>query len=155
MKTSTSFAAIQARSTYHGSCKRYFTGSRPDLNVPYREVSLSTTHHSDRVEQNPPLPLYDTSGPYTDPEAQIDLTRGLPPLRDAWIKDRKDTKVLIGPSSEYARLREDDVVAFFQRFPSIPRPRRALSAKNISQMHYARKGVITPEMEFVALRESM
>jgi len=65
MKTSTSFSAIQARSTYRGSRKRYFTGSRPDLNVPYREVSLSTTRHSDRVEQNPPLPLYDTSGPST------------------------------------------------------------------------------------------
>jgi hypothetical protein len=88
MKTSTSFAAIEARSTYHGSCKRYFTGSRPDLNIPYREVSLSTTRHSDRVGQNAPVPLYDTSGPYTDPDAQIDLTRGLQPLRTAWIEDR-------------------------------------------------------------------
>jgi phosphomethylpyrimidine synthase len=114
MKTSTSFAAIEAGSTYQGSCKRYFAGSRPDLNVPYREVSLSTTRHSDRVEQNPPLPLYDMSGPCTDPEAPIDLTRGLPPLRKAWIEERQDTKGLIGPSSEYARLREDDLLAFFQ-----------------------------------------
>jgi hypothetical protein len=155
MKTSTTFAAIEARSSYHGSCKRYFTGSRPDLNVPYREVSLSTTRHSDRVEENAPVPVYDTSGPYTDPDAQIDLTRGLSPLRAAWIEDRQGSKELVGPSSEYARLREDDLLALFERFPSVPRPRRALSGKNITQMHYARKGVITPEMEFVALRESM
>jgi phosphomethylpyrimidine synthase len=155
MKTSASFAAIEARSTYHGSRKKYFAGSRPDLNTPYREVSLSTTRHSDRVEQNAPVPLYDTSGPYTDPDSQIDLTRGLPPLRSAWIKDRHDTKELIGPSSEFARLREDDLLALFQRFPSVPRPGRALSGQNITQMHYARKGIITPEMEYVALRESM
>jgi phosphomethylpyrimidine synthase len=155
MKTLTSFSAIQARSTYSGSCKRYFDGSRQDINVPYREVSLSDTRHSDGVEQNPPLPLYDTSGPYSDPHVEIDLTRGLPPLRAAWIEHRQDTKDLIGPSSEYARSREDDLLAFFQRFPSIPRPRRALSGNNVTQMHYARKGVVTPEMEFVALRESM
>jgi phosphomethylpyrimidine synthase len=113
MKTSTSFAAIEARSTYHGSCKRYFAGSRPDLTVPYREVSLSSTRHSDRVEQNAPVPLYDTSGPYTDPDAKIDLTRGLPPLRTAWVEDRRDTKELAGPSSDYTRLREDDLLALF------------------------------------------
>jgi phosphomethylpyrimidine synthase len=84
------------------------------------------------------------------------LTRaGLPRLREISIDGRQDTKELIGPSSQYARLREDDTLALLQRFPSIPRPRRALSGKNITQMHYARNGVITPEMEFVALRESM
>lgn len=155
MKTSTSFAAIDARSTYDGSSKKYFAGSRPDLNIPYREVSLSTTRHSDRLEQNAPVPVYDTSGPYTDPKAQIDVTLGLPPLRAEWIGDRGDTQELTGPSSEYSRLREDNLLALFQRFPSIPRPHRALNGKNITQMHYARKGVITPEMEFVALRESM
>jgi phosphomethylpyrimidine synthase len=101
------------------------------------------------------VPLYDTSGSYTDPDAQVDLTRGLPHLRAAWIEDRQDTKELIGPSSEFARLREDDLLALFQRFPAIPRPRRALSGNNVTQMHYARKGVITPEMEFISLRESM
>ena len=125
------------------------------MNVPYREVRLSATQHSDRLEQNAPVPLYDTSGSYTDPDAQVDLTRGLPQLRAAWIGDRQDTKELIGPSSEFARLREDDLLALFQRFPAIPRPRRALNGMNITQMHYARKGIITPEMEFVALRESM
>jgi phosphomethylpyrimidine synthase len=155
MTTSTSFVAIQARSTYLGSSKKYFTGSRPDLNVPYREVALSATRHNDRVEENAPLPLYDTSGPYTDPDAPIDLTRGLQPLRAAWINDRGDTKELTGRSSQYARERESELLALSQRFPSIPKPHRALSGNNVSQLHYARKGVITPEMEFVALRESM
>src|SRR5580658_7511824 len=155
MKTSTSFNKIEARSTYRGSRKRYISGSRRDLNVPYREVRLSPTQHSDRLEQNAPVPLYDTSGSYTDPDAQVDLTRGLPHLRTAWIEERQDTKELIGPSSEFARLREDDLLALFQRFPSIPRPRRALSGNNVTQMHHARKGIITPEMEFIALRESM
>jgi phosphomethylpyrimidine synthase len=155
MKTSTSFAAIQARSTYPASRKRYSAGSRPGLEVPYREVALSDTRHSNGIEQNVPVPLYDTSGPYTDPQVAIDVTRGLPPLRASWIEERHDTGELIGPSSKYARLREDDLLALFQRFPSIPRPRRALSGTNVTQMHYARKGIITPEMEFVALRESM
>jgi phosphomethylpyrimidine synthase len=155
MKTSTNFAAIQARSTYPGSCKRYFVGSRPDLNAPYREVSLSDTRHSDGIEQNGPLPLYDTSGSYTDPLVGVDLTRGLRSLRAGWIEDRQDTEELIGPSSEYASLRDDALLALLERFPCIPRPRRALSGRNVTQMHYARKGMITPEMEFVALRESM
>jgi phosphomethylpyrimidine synthase len=151
MKTSTSFAAIEARPTYYGSCKKYLAGSRPDLNVPYREVSLSPTRHKDRVEKNAPVPLYDTSGPYTDPHAQIDVSRGLPPTRALWIEDRQDTKELIGPSSEFARLREDDLLALFQRFPAIPRPRRALSGKQChadalcpQRRHYAGNGVHRP-----------
>jgi phosphomethylpyrimidine synthase len=88
------------------------------------------------MEQNPPLPFYDTSGPYTDPDARIDLTRGLPRLRETWIDDRQHTKELIGPISRYARLREDDLLALLQRFPSIP---RALNGKNITQMHYAQR----------------
>lgn len=142
-------------SPFPSSRKKYLTGGRRDLRVPVREISLSPTHHANWVEQNPALPVYDTSGPYTDPDVGIDLTRGLPPLREAWIEDRQDTKQLMGPSSKYARLREDDLLALLQRFPSIRKPRRALSGNNVSQMHYARKGVITPEMEFVALRESM
>jgi phosphomethylpyrimidine synthase len=155
MTTSSNFSAIQARSTYDGSCKKYFSGTRPDINVPYREVTLSPARHGDRVEHNAPVPLYDTSGLYTDPDVRVDITRGLPLLRAGWIKDRQDTTELIGPSSQYARLRDDDLLALFQRFPSIPRPRRALGRQNVTQMHYARNGVITPEMEFVALRESM
>jgi phosphomethylpyrimidine synthase len=101
------------------------------------------------------LPVYDTSGPYTDPEIGIGLTRGLPALRSDWIKEREDTETLTGRSSEYARGREKDLLTLHLRFPSPPISRRARSGENLSQMHYARKGIVTPEMEFVALRESM
>ena len=149
------FAEIRTPSFYPASAKRYFCGSRPGVNVPYREVSLSETHHRVHVEPNPPVPLYDTSGPYTDPDAAIRLTRGLPALRSDWIKEREDTQTLTGRSSEYARGREKDLLTFHLRFPSPPISRRARSGENLSQMHYARKGIVTPEMEFVALRESM
>src|SRR5262249_61230918 len=102
---------------------------------------------------NSALPVYDTSGPYTDPDARIELTRGLPSLRNSWIKERDDTEIMGRPSSEYARSREDNFLAFHVRFPSLCISRRAHNGKNVSQMHYARKGIVTPEMEFIALRE--
>jgi phosphomethylpyrimidine synthase len=154
-KTEMTFAEIRTLSSSPASAKRYFSGSRADVKVPYRELSLSETRHSDRVEQNAPLPLYDTSGPYTDPEAEIDLARGLPAQRRAWIEDRQDTKRLDGLSSEYGRQRHNDLLTSHLRFPSTSKPLRALRGKNVTQMHYARKGIITPEMEFIALRESM
>ena len=154
-ETEMTFAEIRTPSSYPASAKRYFSGSRADVKVPYRELSLSETRHSERVEQNAPLPLYDTSGPYTDPEAGIDLARGLPAQRRAWIEDRRDTKRLDGLSSEYGRQRQNDLLTSHLRFPSTSKPVRALRGKNVTQMHYARKGIITPEMEFIALRESM
>jgi len=154
-KTEMTFAEIPTPSSYPASAKRYFSGSRADVKVPYRELSLSETRHSDRVEQNAPLPLYDTSGPYTDPEAEVDLARGLPAQRRAWIEDRQDTKRLDGPSSEYGLRRQNDLLTSHLRFPSTSKPLRALRGTNVTQMHYARKGIITPEMEFIALRESM
>jgi len=149
------FTEIRTPSSYPASAKRYFYGSRPSVKVPYREVSLSETHHSVRVEQNPSVPLYDASGPYTDADVGIDLCRGLPDLRTDWIKQRDDSEILAAPSSEYARERERNLLTYHSRFPSPPISRRARSGRNVSQMHYARKGIITPEMEFVALRESM
>lgn len=125
------------------------------MRVPYREITLSATHHTDRTEENPPLPVYDTSGPYTDADVRIDLSRGLPDVRTEWIKQRDDTEILAGPSSEFARQRERDLLTYHLRFPSPFISRRARSGQNVSQMHYARKGIVTPEMEFVALRESM
>ena len=122
---------------------------------PYREIALSPTSHRDRIEENPPLPVYDTSGPYTDGDVRIDLSRGLPGLRTDWIEQRDNTEILAAPSSEYARERERDLLTYNLRFPSPPISRRARKGQNLSQMHYARKGIITPEMEFVALRESM
>ena len=155
LKNIPTFSTIRAPSSYPASQKRYLRGSRADLRVPCREIALSPTRHSDRTEENPPLPVYDTSGPYTDPDARIELSRGLPALRTSWIKGRDDTEILGRPSSDYARSREDDLLAFHVRFPSPSISRRAHRSKNVSQMHYARKGIVTPEMEFVALRESM
>jgi phosphomethylpyrimidine synthase len=153
LKTATTFAAPP--STFPSSRKKYITGSRGDLRVPIREISLSPTHHSNWVEQNPPLPVYDCSGPYTDPDVEIDLARGLPALRGQWIEERQDTERLTGLTSEYGRQRQNDLLTYGLRFPAKPAPRRARNGQNVSQLHYARNGIITPEMEFVALRESM
>ena len=155
LKNTPTFSTIRTPTPYPASQKRYLHGSRADLRVPCREIKLSATHHSDRLEENPPLPVYDTSGSYTDPDVRIELTHGLSALRTNWIKERDDTEILGRPSSEYAHRQEDDLLAFHVRFPSPFISRRARSGKNVSQMHYARKGIVTPEMEFVALRESM
>jgi phosphomethylpyrimidine synthase len=149
------FSEILTPSFYLSSQKRYIDGSRAGLRVPYREISLSPTNHSHGTEENPPLPVYDTSGAYTDPKVRIDLAHGLPGLRTDWIKQRNDTEILSFPSSEYARRRERDLLTYHLRFPSLFMYRRANNGRNVTQMHYARKGIITPEMEFVALRESM
>src|SRR6058998_652044 len=127
--------------------KIYLTGSRPDIRVPMREIALSGG--------NPPLRLYDTSGPYTDPDAQIDLKRGLPPMRLPWILVRGDVEELPGPTSAYRRRRDEDPALGGVRFASMRKPLRARPGRRVTQMHYARRGEITPEMEFVALREAM
>src|SRR2546421_3293292 len=116
------------------------------LRVPLREISQSG--------DNPPLMVYDTSGPYTDPQARIDIRKGLFALRDAWIQARGDTLQLAGPSSEYGQRRLADPKLAELRFDLHRKPRRAAPGKNVSQMHYARKGIITPEMEFIAVREN-
>jgi len=136
------------------SRKLYQSGSRADLRVPIREISQDITHTSNQPEENPPIYVYDTSGPYTDPELQIDLMKGLPALRAAWIAERGDTEQLSGPSSEYGVARQNDPALAALRFEHIRPPRRALAGRNVSQLHYARAGVITPEMEFVAIREN-
>jgi len=139
---------------FANSRKIYVQGSRADLRVPMRQVSQTPTYAHHGVEENPPIYVYDTSGPYTDPTAQIDLLKGLPELRSPWIEERGDSELLDGPSSEYGRARQRAPELAHLRFEQIRRPRRARPGANVSQMHYARKGVITPEMEFVAIREN-
>lgn len=139
---------------FTGSKKIYVQGSRPDVKVPMREIIQDDTQTNDGIEKNPPIPVYDTSGIYTDPEARIDLLKGLPALRDNWINEREDTEQLSGPSSEYGSQRQNDPQLANLRFEHIRAPRKAISGKNVSQMHYARQGIITPEMEFVAIREN-
>jgi phosphomethylpyrimidine synthase len=155
LKESATFSTIRTPSAYPASQKRYLSGARADMRVPYREIALSATRHTDRDEENPPLPVYDTSGPYTETDGRIDLSHGLPDLRTDWIKERGDTEILAGPSSEYACLRESDLLTYHLQFPSPFIARRARGGQNVSQIHYARNGIVTPEMEFVALRESM
>ncbi len=140
---------------FPNSRKVYINGSRPDLRVPMREISLADTHASGRVEKNPPIYVYDTSGPYTDPNARIDLRQGLQPLREAWIDERGDTERLLDVSSEYGRAQNTDPKLAHLRFAHIKPPRRARARANVTQMHYARRGIITPEMEFIAIRENM
>src|SRR6202167_3487933 len=111
------FSTIRTPSSYPASRKHYLQGSHSDLRVPYREITLSDTRHGDRAEANPPLPVYDTSGPYTDPDVAVRLTRGLPALRTDWIKEREDTETLTGRSSEYARGLEANLLTFHLRFP--------------------------------------
>ncbi|WP_111412677.1 phosphomethylpyrimidine synthase ThiC [Billgrantia lactosivorans] len=139
-----------------GSRKVFVTGSRPDIRVPFREISLSPTKTSGMGpdEQNPPLLVYDTSGPYTDPAAEIDLRRGLPELRRAWIEERGDTECLDGPTSEYGKRRANDPTLAQLRFDLTRTPRRAKPGRNVTQLHYARQGIVTPEMEFIAIREN-
>ncbi len=139
---------------FPNSRKIFVQGSSPDIRVPMREVSQAPTQASMGAEENPPITVYDTSGPYTDPAASIDLMQGLPALREAWIESRQDTERLDGPSSEYGRARAADPQLAALRFEHIRAPRRARPGLNVTQMHYARRGIITPEMEFVAIREN-
>ncbi|MBI2960994.1 MAG: phosphomethylpyrimidine synthase ThiC [Betaproteobacteria bacterium] len=137
------------------SRKIYVEGSRPDIRVPMREVSQADTPASFGAEKNPPIFVYDTSGPYTDPGARIDIRAGLAPLRARWIEERADTEELAEPSSRYGRERLADPKLAELRFNLKRKPRCAKAGMNVSQMHYARRGVITPEMEFIAIRENL
>jgi phosphomethylpyrimidine synthase len=136
------------------SRKIHLEGSRPDIQVPMREISQSDTPASFGAEKNPPIYVYDTSGPYTDPRVTIDIRAGLAPLRAGWIDERGDTEVLPGPTSRYGVERLRDPKLAEMRFDLKRRPRRARTGMNVTQMHYARRGMVTPEMEFIALREN-
>jgi phosphomethylpyrimidine synthase len=141
--------------SYPASEKIYVQGSRPDIQVPMRKINLSDTPvHFGAVEKNGPLYVYDTSGVYTDPNVEVDLKKGLSAIRSAWIEERNDTEELTGPSSEFGRQRLEDPATASLRFEHIRKPRRAKAGANVSQMHYARQGIITPEMEFIAIREN-
>jgi phosphomethylpyrimidine synthase len=140
---------------FPNSRKVYIDGSRPDIRVPMRAISQSPTPDSFGGEENPPLFVYDTSGPYTDPAASIDIRRGLGTPRTPWILERGDTEELAGPTSDYGKARLLDPALTALRFELQRTPRRARSGRNVTQMHYARQGIVTPEMEFVALRENL
>jgi len=142
---------------FPASRKIYIEGSRASIRVPMREIRLTPTKSfkSGAVEENAPFLIYDTSGPYTDPAAGIDIRRGLAPLRQEWIMGRGDVETLSEVSSEYGRLRLADRKLDALRFAHLRKPLRAKPGCNVTQMHYARKGIITPEMEFIAIRENV
>ncbi|MBA5636272.1 phosphomethylpyrimidine synthase ThiC [Duganella sp. LX20W] len=138
------------------SRKVYVQGSRPDIRVPMREITQADTPASFGFEANPPVYVYDTSGPYTDSDAKIDIRSGLASTpRLPWILERDDTEELDGPTSDYGKARLADPALAELRFNLHRQPRRAKAGKNVTQMHYARQGIITPEMEFVAIRENL
>ncbi len=143
------------RKRFTNSRKVYVTGSRDDLQVPMREIALTDTVTESGRESNPPVRVYDSSGPYSDPDATIDLRAGLPGVRSSWILERGDTEQLAAVSSEFGRQRQQDVQTAHLRFEHLRKPRRALAGRNVSQLHYARQGIITPEMEYIAIRENM
>ncbi|WP_028008184.1 phosphomethylpyrimidine synthase ThiC [Solimonas flava] len=149
--------SAEVRQPFPASRKIYVEGAG-DVRVPMREITLSATRSAGGIEPNPPVTVYDTSGPYSDPDVTIDLRAGLPALREAWIEARGDTERLKGPSSIYGRIRAADDKTAELRFEHIRAPRKARvmngAGANVSQMHYARRGIVTPEMEFVAIREN-
>ncbi|QPR29685.1 phosphomethylpyrimidine synthase ThiC [Edwardsiella hoshinae] len=154
------FIASLRGEAYPNSRRIYLQGSRADIRVPLREISLSPTLVGGTPEQpqwrdNEAIAVYDTSGPYGDPQTPIALQRGLPAIRATWIAERGDTEMLTERSADYTRLRQADLTLETLRFPQPPAIRRALPGKRVSQLHYARQGIITPEMEFIALRENM
>ncbi|WP_084331515.1 phosphomethylpyrimidine synthase ThiC [Ignatzschineria larvae DSM 13226] len=146
---------------FPNSRKVYIEGSRPDIRVPFREITLSDTLGSkgEVIEKNPPFLVYDTSGPYSDQDYQVDLTKGLPALKRAWVIERGDVETYEGrikSARDDGYKREDDPRIQEGAFPGLKRePLRAKPGMNVTQMHYARKGLITPEMEFIAIREGM
>ena len=147
---------------FPNSKKIYVEGSRPDIQVPMREITLSDTPlaHSANggkgVEKNDPVTVYDTSGPYSDPNVSIDIRKGLADVRTSWVEERNDTEILTGLTSDYGRERASDDSLDQLRFAAHQRPvRKAKAGQNVSQMHYAKKGIITPEMEYIAIRENM
>jgi phosphomethylpyrimidine synthase len=151
--------SISIMSNFSGSKKVYVTGSRPDIKVPMREIELSPTTGTFGEEENPPVRVYDTSGPYTDPDYSVDITKGLPALRSSWIQERGDVEEYDGREikpEDNGYKDENDPRTNHNVFPGLKRkPLRAKKGKNVTQLHYARKGIITPEMEFIAIRENM
>ena len=159
VSTSLNEKNISIMSSFSGSKKVYVEGSRPDIKVPMREIELSPTTSTFGEEANPPVRVYDTSGPYTDSNYPVDITKGLPALRSTWIQERSDVEEYEGreikpEDNGYQDLH--DPRANHKVFPGLKRkPLRGKKGKNVTQLHYAKKGIITPEMEFIAIRENM
>ncbi|WP_051633271.1 phosphomethylpyrimidine synthase ThiC [Thermonema rossianum] len=151
--------AVITREPFPCSRKIYVEGKLHPIKVAMREITLHDTvtkfNGVEKREENPPITVYDTSGPYTDPNVEIDITKGLPRLREEWIRARGDVEELEAPTSDYGKQRLTDPKLAHLRFEHIRKPLRAKPGKIVTQMHYAKQGIITPEMEYVAIRENM
>lgn len=147
---------VISREPFPASKKIYVKGEIHDIEVAMREISLEDTTHklTGEIEPNDPVVVYDTSGAYTDPNVAIDVKKGLKRLRDKWITDREDVEQLDKISSDYGQVRANNPLLDELRFEHIAKPYRAKKGHNVTQMHYARKGIITPEMEYIAIREN-
>ena len=148
------------RDPFPASRKVYIEGSSPGVRVPMREIEQSPTQQATQdgtsmPVSNPPIRIYDTSGPFTDPEVDIDVRKGLEPLRQEWIVERGDVDELDDISSRYGRIRAKDASLDGIRFERTRKPMRAKAGQRVTQMHYAKRGIVTPEMEYVAIRENM
>ena len=151
-------ASVDELSTqpFPASKKIYVQGSREDIQVAMREISLSPTQlQNGETEINEPVRVYDTSGPYTDPANEIDVRKGLEPIRQKWVEERNDTELLNGFTSKYTNTRENNLALEGLRFEYKPQPRKAKEGQNVTQLHYAKQGIITPEMEYIAIRENL
>ena len=144
----------EAVKPFPGSRKIYIQGNRGDIRVPMREIRCEDARTATGSEQNAPVTVYDTSGPYTDPDVKIDIRRGLEPVRERWIEECGDTEQLASLSSAYGIERRNDPELSALRFQHPRPPRRARPGQAVTQMHYARRGIITPEMEYIAIREN-
>ena len=148
-------STVLSTEPFPASRKIYVDGTHPGVRVPMREIRVASTQtHAGLTVENPSVIVYDTSGPYTDPDVEIDLRRGLPPLRREWIVGRGDVEELPAVSSEFGRRRAADPKLAGIRFANPRKPLCARPGANVTQMHYARKGIVTPEMEFISIREN-
>ncbi|SEK54161.1 hydroxymethylpyrimidine synthase [Colwellia chukchiensis] len=159
-KQASDFLQRTAELSFPNSKKIYLAGKIHDIQVGMREITLSDTliggdKNQPQYEKNPPLCVYDTSGFYTDQKVNIDVHKGLPRLREGWIDARADVECLARSSSHYSQQRLADEGLDHIRFEHLPKIRKAKAGKNVSQMHYARQGIITPEMEYIAIRENL
>jgi len=143
-----------SKTPFPGSNKIYVKGELHDISVAMREIKLTPTKFNGKEIENPSVTVYDTSGPFTDPSIDIDVKKGLPKIREKWILERGDVEQLDGMTSAYGNERLKDKGLDALRFVKIEKPLRAKKGANVSQMYYAKKGIITPEMEYVAIREN-
>ena len=152
------YLSTLAAQTFPNSDREYLSGPRPDIRVPMRRIHLTPslvggTKQAPIYEENAPVLVYDTSGPYGDPDQSVDVTLGLKPLRQTWILERKDTEEVAEPTSAFTRAQAEQLQLVPQMKVKVP-IRKAKAGQCVSQLHYARKGIITPEMEFIAIREN-